>query len=92
MPLILLLLILLNLIAFIAFGYDKQLAKSRKNRISERSLFLLLFFGGIIGGILGMLVFRHKTNKNSFKLVVFSIVILQLALLYFGLDFFKRFS
>lgn len=92
MPLILLLLILLNLITFIVFGYDKQLAKNRKNRISERSLFLLLFFGGIIGGILGMLVFRHKTNKNSFKLVVFGIVLLQLALLYFGLDFFKRFT
>lgn len=92
MPLILLLLILLNLITFIVFGYDKQLAKNRKNRISERSLFLLLFFGGIIGGILGMLVFRHKTNKKSFKLVVFSIVILQLTLLYFGLDFFKRFT
>ncbi|MFD2908575.1 DUF1294 domain-containing protein [Flavobacterium ardleyense] len=92
MPFVIILILLLNLITFIIFGYDKQLAKNRTNRISERSLFLLMVFGGIIGGILGMLVFRHKTNKNSFKLVVFGIVILQLALLYFGLDFFKRFS
>ena len=82
MPLILLLLILLNLIAFIAFGYDKQLAKSRKNRISERSLFLLLFLGGTIGGILGMLIFRHKTSKKSFLAKLFLIILLQIGFVF----------
>mgnify|MGYP003613715033 CR=1 FL=1 len=82
MPLILLLLILLNLIAFIAFGYDKQLAKNRKNRISERSLFLLLFLGGTIGGILGMLIFRHKTSKKSFLAKLFLIILLQIGFVF----------
>ena len=88
MPFVLALLLLINLITFSVFGYDKQLAKNRKNRISERSLFLLMLFGGTIGGLLAMLIFRHKTKKSSFKLMVFGIIVIQLALLYFGLDFF----
>ena len=78
MPLIVLLLLLINLITFIVFVYDKQLAKNKKNRISERSLFLLLLFGGIIGGILGMLIFRHKTSKKSFLVKLFIVLILQI--------------
>lgn len=78
MSLILLLLLLLNLTTFIVFGYDKQLAKNKKSRISERSLFLLMFLGGIIGGILGMLIFRHKTSKKSFLVKLFLILILQI--------------
>ena len=92
MPFILALILLINLITFIVFGYDKQLAKNREDRVSEKSLFLLMLFGGTIGGLLAMLVFRHKTNKNSFKLMVFGIIILQIALLYFGMNFFDCFT
>ena len=92
MPFVLVLLFLINLITFSVFGYDKQLAKNRKNRISERSLFLLMLFGGTIGGLLAMLIFRHKTKKSSFKLMVFGIIVIQLVLLYFGLDFFDCFT
>ena len=92
MPFVLVLLFLINLITFSVFGYDKQLAKNRKNRISERSLFLLMLFGGTIGGFLAMLIFRHKTKKSSFKLMVFGIIVIQLVLLYFGLDFFDCFT
>ena len=92
MPFILALLLLINLITFIVFGYDKQLAKNREDRVSEKSLFLLMLFGGTIGGLLAMLVFRHKTNKNSFKLMVFGIIILQIVLLYFGMNFFNCFT
>ena len=92
MPFVLALLLLINLITFSVFGYDKQLAKNRKNRISERSLFLLMLFGGTIGGLLAMLIFRHKTKKSSFKLMVFGIIVIQLVLLYFGLDFFDCFT
>ena len=92
MPFVLALLLLINLITFSVFSYDKQLAKNRKNRISERSLFLLMLFGGTIGGLLAMLIFRHKTKKSSFKLMVFGIIVIQLVLLYFGLDFFDCFT
>lgn len=84
--------ILLTIFTFLCFGYDKGLARKNKWRIPERNLFILVLLGGTIGGLLGMQVFRHKTNKTSFILVFYGILILQIALLYFGLDFLKRFS
>ena len=56
----------INIITFFIYGLDKHLAKKKAYRISEYSLFVLSFFGGCVGAILGMKVFRHKTKKASF--------------------------
>jgi uncharacterized membrane protein YsdA (DUF1294 family) len=74
--------ILLTIFTFLCFGYDKGLARKNKWRIPERNLFILLLLGGTIGALLGMHAFRHKTNKTSFILMVYAILIVQLALLY----------
>lgn len=58
----------LNAAAFITFGFDKWRASASKRRVSEFSLVLLGALGGWPGGLLGMLVFRHKTAKLTFKL------------------------
>ncbi|WP_430399701.1 DUF1294 domain-containing protein [Flavobacterium sp.] len=84
--------ILISAFTFLCFGYDKQLARKNKWRIPERTLFFLVLVGGTIGGLGAMQVFRHKTNKTSFMLVVYGILILQLVLLYFGMDFLKSFA
>ena len=63
---VLLLAIPLNFINFLLFGYDKFQAKRGGWRIPERSLLGLTLFGGGIGGLAGMLLFRHKTHKNIF--------------------------
>jgi uncharacterized membrane protein YsdA (DUF1294 family) len=60
-------LILVNLAEFITMGTDKLLAKARKRRIPEASLFLLALLGGGAGGVLGMLCFRHKTRHRRFS-------------------------
>jgi len=65
---VLLLAIPLNFISFLLFGYDKFQAKRGGWRISERVLLGLSLFGGGIGALSGMLVFRHKTRKNIFWL------------------------
>ena len=44
-------------------------ARRGKWRIPEKALLLLSFFGGAIGGILGMLLFRHKTKHWYFWFV-----------------------
>lgn len=85
-------LILINAFTFLCFGYDKELARKNKIRIPERTLFLSALFGGTIGGLVAIRVFRHKTSKTSFILVVYGILFLQLVLLYFGMDFLKRFT
>ena len=36
------------------------------NRISEKALFTLVLLGGGVGGILGMYIFHHKTQKPRF--------------------------
>lgn len=84
--------ILISVFTFLCFGYDKELAIKNRKRIPERTLFLLVLFGGTIGGLGAMQVFRHKINKTSFVLIIYGILMLQLTLLYFSLDFFKRFT
>ena len=51
---------------FMAMGIDKLKARAKKWRIPERTLFLLAAMGGALGGIFGMLAFRHKTKHKSF--------------------------
>ena len=81
--------IVINIITFLVFGYDKWQAKNNKRRISEFHLLLLTAIGGTIGGLLGMNFFKHKTNKFSFILSFYAIAILQIILLYFGIQAFK---
>jgi uncharacterized membrane protein YsdA (DUF1294 family) len=52
--------------AFIFYGYDKMQAKRGAWRVPEVVLFGMALAGGFIGAFLGMVVFRHKTNKNQF--------------------------
>lgn len=59
--------LLLNLCAFFAFGFDKSQARNSGWRISERSLLTLALAGGWLGAKSGQYYFRHKTHKFSFK-------------------------
>jgi uncharacterized membrane protein YsdA (DUF1294 family) len=74
---------LINLIAIVMFGIDKSKARQGNSRLSEKSLFFISFIGGIWGGILGMMAFRHKTRKMSFKAVMFIILLINLAGYYY---------
>lgn len=67
--------ILVNVWLFILMGIDKKKARQKAWRIPERNLLLLGFFGGGLGGLLGMHHFRHKTKHPTFK-VVFALGIL----------------
>ena len=76
-------LLMINLITLFVWGYDKKMAKKNGNRISEIRLLWLIFLGGLLGSIIGMLLFRHKISKRSFLLKFFIIGILQLIVLRF---------
>ena len=52
----------INLTAFALMGRDKSLARRRRRRIPEKTLFLPVLLGGGPGGWLGMYVFHHKTS------------------------------
>lgn len=59
-------LVVINFLTFFMYGLDKSFSRKKMYRISEYSLFVLSFFGGGIGAIIGMKVFHHKTKKISF--------------------------
>lgn len=63
-------LLVYNLITFLMMGIDKLLAKKEKRRISEAALITNAYTLGGIGILLGMLVFRHKTRKAKFIILV----------------------
>ncbi len=69
--------IIINLITLVAMYMDKKKAKKGARRISEKTLFTLVFLGGGIGGIVGMYAFRHKTKKVRFVIGFPTILILE---------------
>ncbi|MGN0383080.1 MAG: DUF1294 domain-containing protein [Eubacterium sp.] len=78
-------LIIVNIIAFIMYGYDKKLAMSASWRISEYRLIMIAIAGGSMGAYLGMYCFRHKTRKPRFFIGLPLIVIAQLLIIVFFL-------
>lgn len=58
-----------SVFAFALFGLDKLWAgRPGQRRVSEFHLVLAGALGGWFGGLLAMLLFRHKTSKLSFQL------------------------
>lgn len=75
--------LIINIIAFLIMGYDKKLAKEHKIRVSEKTLFLFaLFFGGC-GIYLGMHIFIHKTKHVQFIVLIPITIILNIIGIYY---------
>jgi uncharacterized membrane protein YsdA (DUF1294 family) len=71
--------VLLSLTSFVFYGYDKRQAALGGRRVPEATLHWLALFGGIPGAIAGQQVFRHKTQKLSFRIVFWLVVVVHLA-------------
>ena len=61
-------LVAISVVTFIFYAYDKISAKAGTGRIPEMLLHLLSVAGGFAGALLGMLVFRHKSNLKAHPL------------------------
>lgn len=70
----------MSLATFVAYGLDKRRAVNGCRRISERTLHLLAFLGGWPGALIGQRQFRHKTQKVTFRIVFWIVVILHLGI------------
>lgn len=80
-------LLLMSLILFAFMGADKRRAKRRAWRVPERTLFWLAALGGGLGGVLGMLAFRHKTKHASFCIGMPLLTLLNFAAAYLLLHY-----
>ena len=78
---VLIYLLAINLIGFLAMGFDKVKAKKNFWRTKEKTLFTIAAIGGSIGAIIGMYVFRHKTKHNSLVLGLPLILAVQIGIL-----------
>ncbi len=75
---VLLVLIGINVIAFLAFGWDKrQSTRPHASRIAERTLLALALFGGALGALIGQQVFRHKTKKQPFRTLLWGAALIN---------------
>lgn len=70
--------IVINLIGFVIMGYDKRKAKNHEWRVRERTIFMIGFFGGCIGILLGMKFYRHKTKHKQFVYGIPLILLVQI--------------
>ena len=74
-------LIVINVVTFLVYGIDKWKAKQGSWRISEATLLVLAVIGGSIGALLGMKVWRHKTQHKKFKYGVPTLLIIQIIII-----------
>ena len=71
---------LMNIVTFVTFGIDKNLSKHNQLRVPDSTLLLLSALGGALGGFLAMYIFRHKTQKAKFFLVVPMLLVLHIVI------------
>lgn len=75
-------LLVMNLITFGVFGFDKWQARKHQWRISENTLLGISLLGGIIGAASGMIIFNHKVSKKPFLMKFILVVLIDLVLFY----------
>lgn len=81
-------LLMINITGFAVMGIDKQKAIKKRWRIRESTLFLIALIGGSFGSIVGMRVFHHKTKHWYFVCGMPLILILQIAIAIFLIQYF----
>ena len=77
----------MSLLALILYGTDKTRARHRAWRIRENVLLGVGILGGAAGGLLGMILFHHKTRHGVFWAVNLFSLAIHIAVLY---GFFHR--
>ena len=73
--------VIMSVVTFVAYGWDKRQAKLDGFRVPEKTLHVLALCCGWIGALIGQKYFRHKTIKLSFRVVLWAIVALHVILI-----------
>ena len=73
----------LNLLTFFLYLLDKRRAKKHRRRIRETTLLAFSMLGGALGAFFAMQIFRHKTEKPLFQVLVPLSLALHLIFIWF---------
>ena len=81
----------MNILAFLTIAYDKRQARLKKSteRISEVLLFFMATAFGSLGVYIGMLIFRHKTQKWYFQVGIPLLIAQNISVLYVLQELFR---
>lgn len=82
-------LVLLNLLSFSLMAYDKRCAQTGRWRVPEKTLFIAAACFGGLGGVLGMVLCRHKTKHWYFRVFFPLLLAVQAGLLVWGYQLVK---
>ena len=70
----------MSLIELILFSYDKVASASSRFRIPVYTLMIPIGFGGALGALASMFLYRHKNTKMFFKIPIYFSAVIQFAL------------
>lgn len=71
--------LLVNVLTLVIYGLDKMAARKAWRRVPESTLLMFGLVGGWPGAILGQQLFRHKTQKQPFKIYFIVTVVLNIS-------------
>lgn len=74
--------LLINLLAFSLYYYDKRAARKNRRRLKESLLLLTGLLGGWPGALFAQRLFHHKTRKRSFQMAFWLSITTNIALLW----------
>lgn len=72
-----LIIVLINIVTFCLFWWDKDAARTGDWRVPESRLLGLALFGGSLGAVAAQKILRHKTRKEPFRTRLLLIVALH---------------
>lgn len=77
--------LVVNITAFVLYGFDKKRAIKKEWRIPEKTLLGIAVLGGSVGAILGMYGFRHKTKHWQFRILLPLFLLLHIGIIFWML-------
>ena len=71
------LIVIMSLIAIVAYASDKRKAIKGKERTKEKTLLFYAVFFGALGSLIGRILAHHKTDKIYFSIIIWFSLLLQ---------------
>jgi len=79
-PALIVWIVFINAVAYLVMSEDKRRARMGRDRVPEKTLFLLAAIGGALGIWIAMYRKRHKTRHLTFKVGVPLLLVVNVAL------------
>lgn len=76
-------LVVISLLTYAFYWFDKNAAQGNARRIPESTLHLLSLMGGWPAALIAQQKLRHKTQKQPFKSILYITIIMNIAGIYF---------